>query len=57
MNNLEEMIKELGQEKANKILTEFMLVTISKAMKCDRLAETLEKKDCTIEELREILYE
>ena len=56
MNTLEEMINELGQEKANKILMEFMLLTASKAMKCDQLAEALEDDNCTIEQLREILY-
>ena len=57
MNNVEEMIAELGQEKANKILMEFLLLTASKAMKCDRLADALEEKDCTVEKLRGILYE
>lgn len=57
MNNLEDMMAELGQEKANKILMEFLLVTVSKAIKCDQIAETLADKDCTVEQLREILYE
>lgn len=57
MNNVEEMIAELGQEKANKILMEFLLLTASKAMKCDQLADALEEKDCTVEKLRGILYE
>ena len=57
MNNVEEMIAELGQEQANKILMEFLLLTSSKAMKCDQLADALEEKDCTVEKLRGILYE
>ena len=57
MNNVEEMIAELGQEQANKILMEFLLLTASKAMKCDQLADALEEKDCTVEKLRGILYE
>ena len=57
MNTLEEMIGELGQERANKILTEFMFLTVSKAMKCDQLAKALEDDNCTVKQLREILYE
>lgn len=57
MNNVEEMIAELGKEKANKILMEFLLLTASKAMKCDQFADALEEKDCTVEKLRGILYE
>ena len=57
MSELENMIEEKGQETINKIFTEYFMVTVSKAMKCDRLAEALEDKNCTIEQLKEILYE
>ena len=53
----ENMIEEKGQETINKIFTEYFMVTVSKAMKCDRLAKALEDKNCTIEQLKEILYE
>lgn len=57
MNELQNMIDEKGQDAVNTMFTEYFMTTVSKAMKCDRLAEALEEKDCTIEQLKEILYE
>lgn len=57
MNELQNMIDEKGQDAVNLMFTDYFMMTVSKAMKCDRLAEALEEKDCTIEQLKEILYE
>ena len=57
MNELQNMVEEKGQDAVNAMFTEYFMLTVSKAMKCDRLAEALEDKNCTIEQLKEILYE
>ena len=57
MSELENMIEEKGQDAVNQMFIEHFMVTVSKAMKCERLAEALEDKNCTIEQLKEILYE
>ncbi len=57
MSELQNMIEEKGQDAVNTMFTEYFMVTVSKAMKCDRIAEALEDKSCTIEQLKEILYE
>ena len=57
MNSFEDVVKEVGQDKANQMFMEYMLLTMSKAIKCDQLADALEEKDCTIEQLKEILYD
>ena len=57
MNELQNMIEEKGLDAVNTMFTEYFMITVSKAMKCDRLAEALKNKNCTIEQLKEILYE
>lgn len=57
MDKLQNLIEELGQETIDSIFTQYFMLTVSKAMKCDRIAEALEDKNCTIERLKEILYE
>ena len=57
MSELQKMIEEKGQGTLNTMFTEYFTITVSKAMKCDRIAEALKDKNCTIEQLKEILYE
>ena len=57
MSELQKMIEEKGQGTVNTMFTEYFMITVSKAMKCDRIAEALKDKNCTIEQLKEILYE
>lgn len=56
MNTLEDLIDALGKEKVDSLLMEYLLLQLSKAMKCDQLAKAIESgKD--MDQLKEMLYE
>lgn len=57
MNDLQKLIESVGQDKVDAMFTEYFMITLSKAMKCDRIAEALEDKKCTVEQVRSILYD
>ena len=57
MSNLQKLIDSIGQDEVNAIFTEYFMITLSKALKCDKIAEALEDEKCTIEQVRSILYD
>lgn len=57
MSDLQKLIESVGQDKVNVIFTEYFMITLSKALKCDKIAEALEDEKCTIEQVRSILYD
>ena len=57
MSDLQKLIESVGQDKVDAMFTEYFMITLSKAMKCDIIAEALEDKKCTVEQVRSILYD
>ena len=55
MNTLEELKEAVGTEKANMLLMEHLMASLSKAMKYDEIADALDNKDCTADDIRRIL--
>ena len=57
MSDLQKLIESVGQDKVNVIFTEYFMIILSKALKCDKIAEALEDEKCTIEQVRSIFYD
>ena len=57
MSNLQKLIDSIGQDEVNAIFTEYFMITLSKALKCDKIAKALEDEKCTIEQVRSIFYD
>lgn len=55
VKTLEELIEELGQERVDALVTEYMMLKMAKANKFDELVEVLETENVTVEELREMV--
>ena len=57
MSDLQKLIESEGQDKVDAMFTEYFMITLSKALKCDKIAEALEDEKSTIEQVRSILYD
>lgn len=57
MSDLQKLVETVGQDKVDAMFTEYFMITLSKAMKCDKIADALEDNKCTIEKVRSILYD
>ena len=52
MVDLQKLIDSVGLDKVNVIFTEYFMLILSKALKCDKIAEALEDEKCTIKQVR-----
>lgn len=55
INNIEELKKEIGSKNADKLFTEYFLELVYKSNKYDELKKAINKKNATIESIKEVL--
>ena len=56
MLNLEELIETEGITEVNKVCAEYILIALVKAMKMDKVVEMLDNENCTIEQIRGVIF-
>ena len=55
MNTLSDLINEVGEGKARQFMMEYMMISLSKAMKYDEVVDALDDSKCTADNIRRIL--
>jgi len=55
INNIEKLKKEIGSKNVDKLVTEYFLELVYKANKYDELVKAINKKDATIDNVKEII--